>query len=100
VRAEALVARDLRRLQAAPLDAERLERAKSRLLSTIPIAEQSYDGLGRQLVSYISQGLALDEDEVLAKRELTATPEAVRDAMRRWIRPDGFIRVVEGPAPR
>ena len=33
-------------------------------------------------------------------RELAATPEGIRWAMARWIRPSGFVRVVEGPAPR
>jgi len=99
-KAEAVLERDLARLQAAPLDRERLLRAKSRLLSNVALQTQSYDGLAARLTANVSNGFSADRDYALAAEELAATPEGIRWAMARWIRPSGFVRVVEGPAPR
>jgi zinc protease len=96
-KAEALALADLTRMQTTPIDSERLLRAKARLLSTIPIDEESYDGLARQLLTYASEGLPLDEDVVLGQRELGATDADVRTAMQQYIRPQDFVTIVEGP---
>ena len=99
-KAERVLERDLRVLQTRSLDRERLQRAKSRLAATVVEAAQSYDGLAARLAFNASRGFAPDEDYALARRELAATPQAVRWAMARWIRPHGFVRIIEGPAPR
>jgi hypothetical protein len=77
-----------------------LQRAKSRLVSLVVLQADSYDGLAQRLVTNASQGFAPDHDYALARDELAATPRSVRWAMARWIRPRGFVRIVEGPAPR
>jgi zinc protease len=99
-KAQAVLERDLRRLQVAPPDPERLLRAKSRLVSLVALEAGSYDDLAQRLLFNASQGFAPDHDYVLANEELGTTPDSVRLAMARWIRPQGFVRVVEGPAPQ
>ncbi|HEX3670979.1 MAG TPA: pitrilysin family protein [Candidatus Cybelea sp.] len=99
-RAKALAVADLTRMQNAPLDSERLLRAKSNLLSAIPIGDESYDGLAKQLATTASEGLPLDEDVILARREFAATPQDVQSAMKEYVRPEGFVTIVEGPAPK
>jgi len=99
-KAQAVLESDLSRLQAKPFDSERLQRAKSRLVSLVVLQADSYDDLAQRLVTNASQGFAPDHDYALARDELAATPRSVQWAMARWIRPRGFVRVVEGPAPR
>lgn len=99
-KAETLAVADLRRLQTSPLSADRLTTAKSLLIGSLPLREQSYDGIASELLGYASQGLPLDQNLVQARAELAATPADIEAAMKKWIRPDDFVRVVEGPAQR
>lgn len=99
-KAERALERDLRQMQTQPLASDRLQRAKARLVSSAALAFGSYDGLATSLLSDATLGLPLDADRRRARAELAATPNDVRVAMARWIRPAGFVRVVEGPQPR
>lgn len=99
-KAKALALADLARMQTAPVDNERLLRAKSSLLSAIPIGDESYDGLAKQLAKTVSEGLPIDEDIILAQREFAATPQDVQSAMKQFVRPEGFVTIIEGPAPK
>ncbi len=99
-KAQAVLERDLTRVASTPPDAERLLRAKSRLLSDVALQSQSYDGLAARLTANVANGFTADRDFDLARAELGATSDAVRAAVARWIRPTGFVRVIEGPAPR
>jgi zinc protease len=99
-KAEAVLERDLHRLQVGAIDAERLQRAKSRLVSLVVLSAGSYDDLAQRLLFNASQGFAPDHDYAVARDELATTAQSVRWAMARWIRPSGFVRIVEGPAPR
>ncbi len=97
-RAAKLVVDDLSSLQRKPLAVDRLTRAKALLLGELPIAKESYDGLASQLITFASTGRPLDEDRIEAQAQLAATPERVRAAMAKWIRPKDFVRIVVGPA--
>jgi zinc protease len=99
-KAQAVLERDLRALALTPLPQERLQRAKSHLVSGVTLDSASYDSLARRLLANASIGLPADYDYTLAANELAATPLTVRYAMARWIRPTGFVRTVEGPAPQ
>ncbi len=97
--AEALVQRDLSQLQRAPLPEDRLTRAKALLLGSVPVREASYDGVASQLLDYAANGLPWNENLIDARRELASSAADVQRAMRKWIRPSGFVRVVTGPGP-
>jgi zinc protease len=97
-RAARLVVDDLASLQKKPLPADRLTRAKALVLGELPVAKESYEGLAEQLIAYGSTGRPLDEDRIEAAAALAATPERVRAAMAKWIRPNDLVRVVIGPA--
>jgi len=98
--ANRLITADLRGLASAPLPAERLRRAKALLLGEVPLRQQSYDGVASQLETFDLLDLPPDQNLIDARRELDATPERIRAAFAKWVRPDGFVRVVEGPDPR
>ncbi|HUY40250.1 MAG TPA: pitrilysin family protein [Candidatus Dormibacteraeota bacterium] len=97
--AQALVVRDLLQLQSRPLSADRLMLAKALLMGRVPILEASYDGVAAQLLDDASRGLPLDQNLIDARAELRATASQVQAAVRRWIRPRDFVRVVTGPGP-
>lgn len=87
-------------LQTAPLNADRLVRAKALLMGEVPIRQASYDGVASLFLNYASRGLPLDQNLIDAKRELTTTQGSLQKAMTKWIRPKGFVRIVTGPGPK
>ncbi len=100
VPAQQQVAAVLARLQSSPVEADRLLRAKAMLMGDVPIREASYDGVSGQLLDYALRGLPLDQSVIDAKAELGATADEVRAAVAKYVRPDGFVRIVTGPGPR
>jgi zinc protease len=98
-RADSVITADLKRMQTAPLSTSQLQVAKALLLGQVATERQSYDGIAGQFLSDASEGLPLDYELRQARRELAATPQDVRTAMARWVRPDGFAQVIEGPSP-
>jgi zinc protease len=99
-KAQALAISDLRHMASTAVAGERLRRAKALLLSGVPLREQSYNGVATQLLTYASNGLPLDQNLIDARRELAVSAAQLRAAFARWIRPDGFARVVVGPEPK
>jgi len=98
--AQSLALADLRRLSQSGVDSDDLARGKTMLVSQIPLKQQSFDGIGTQLIDYTQLGLPLDQATIDAQREVGATNDDIIAAVRRWIRPDGFVRVILGPAPK
>jgi zinc protease len=98
--AQSEIAATLLRLTREPIDAERLLRAKALLMGEVPIREASYDGVTEQLLDYAALDLPLNQSVIDAQAELTATPESVREAVEKYVRPSDFVRVVTGPGPR
>lgn len=98
--AQAQVVAVLQQLQRQPIDAERLLRSKALLMGEVPIRESSYDGVTGELLRYAAVGLPLDQNVIDARAELDATSASVQDAMAKYLRPNGFVRVVTGPAPQ
>jgi zinc protease len=94
-RADRLIAADLQRAQREAFGLQRLQEAKAMLVGTIK--RRSYAGIAHALLDAASLGLPLDQDYIDARNALAATPQHVRAAMAKWIRPAGFVRVVEGP---
>jgi zinc protease len=98
MRAARLVTNDLTSLQRKPLPGDRLIRAKALVIGELPVRQESYDGLSGQLLAYATTGRPLDQDRISARAQLAATAQRVQAAFARWIRPTGFVRVVEAPA--
>jgi len=98
--AQQLVVADLHRMQTQPVAADRLLRAKAQLIGEVPISLGSYDGVGRILHRYASMDLPLNQNLIDAGHELAVSRAQVAAAMRRWIRPGDFVRIVTGPSPK
>lgn len=100
VPAQRLALRDLQDLSNGTVSENRLGRAKSMLMSDIPLRQQSFSGVAGGLLSYAVLDLPLDQATIDAQRELAATPQTIRGALQRWIDPSAFVRVVQGPAAK
>jgi len=96
--AQRIIVNDLALLQKTLLDPDRLLRAKALALGSLPVRQASYDGLASQLLTYAATGRPLNEDRIEAAAKLRATPQSVRAAMARWVRPKDFAQVIVGPA--
>ncbi|MGZ3506610.1 MAG: M16 family metallopeptidase [Vulcanimicrobiaceae bacterium] len=98
--AQSLVVNDLRVMQRQPVPSDRLMRAKAQLMGEIPISQASYDGVSALFLRYAGLELPLDQYSIDAQRELNTAPEQIQAAMSKWIRPNGFVRIVTGPGPQ
>jgi zinc protease len=99
-KAHNIVARDLKDMQTVPASDHELEQAKALLLREIPLAESSVDSIAGGMLSRAILGLPLDEPIQAAHRYVALTPEDVRAAFAKWIRPDDLVQVTQGPPPQ
>lgn len=90
----------LRQLQVSPIESDRLLRSKALLMGEVPIRESSYDGVASELLRYSTLGLPLNQNVIDAGSELSATAASVQAALAKYVRPNAFVRIVTGPAPR
>jgi zinc protease len=95
--AAAIVRRDLALMRTTPVDREDLELARALIVREGALAEASVPSIGGGLLSRARDGLPLDEPVRAARVYLSLTPEEVRRAFARWIRPDGFVQASLGP---
>lgn len=98
-KARELIQRDLVSMQKENVTPAELQQAKALLLRQIPLAESSEDGVGGGLLARAQLGLPLDEPLRAAKLYYSMTADQVRGAFEKWIRPDGFVQIIRGPAP-
>jgi zinc protease len=99
-KATAMVVQELATMQTAAVPADELRLAKAILLRSIPLAESSMNRIARGLTARSAAGLPLDEPTRAAARYLALTPEEVKAAFARWVRPEDLVQVTEGPNPR
>jgi zinc protease len=99
-KAHGIVARDLRDMQTTAPTQNELDQAKALLLREIPLAESSVDTIAGGILARATLGLPLDEPVQAAKRYITLTPEDVRAAFAKWVRPDDLVQVTQGPPPQ
>ena len=98
-KADAVIVADLQRMASQPLQIDRLRVGKALLLGQVATRGESYGGIAGAFLSDAVDELPLDEDVREARAELGATPQDVQAAVARWVRPEGFAEVIEGPAP-
>ncbi len=99
-KANALISRDLREMQTSDATPGELQQAKALLLRQIPLAEASEGSVAGGLLGRAVMGLPLDEPSLAAHRYYALTADQVRTAFAKLIRPDDFVQVVLGPAPK
>ena len=98
--AQNLAMADVAALSRVPVSETELLRAKSMLISAIPLNMMSSETVALNLITFTELGLPPGQSMIDARRELMASPESVRAAFAKWIRPGGFARIIHGPPPR
>lgn len=99
-KARELIQRDLVSMQKENVTPGELQQAKALLLRQIPLTESSEDSVAGGLLARAQMGLPLDEPLRAAKLYFSMTADQVRAAFDKWVRPDGFVQIIRGPAPQ
>jgi zinc protease len=99
-KARLLVEQELAAMRTANVNPAELQQAKALLLRQIILSESSEDAVAEGFVARALIGLPLDESIRAAQRYYTLSADDVRAAFEKWIRPDVFVQVVRGPAPK
>ena len=99
-KARQLIQRDLIAIQKENVTPGELQLAKALVLRQLPLGEASENGVANALVRRAQIGLPLDEPDRAAKRFYDLSADDVRAAFAKWIRPDDFVQIVRGPAPK
>lgn len=97
-KAREMIQLDLTTMQKEDVAPAELQQAKALLLRQIPLDESSQRRIAAGLLGRGQFGLPLNEPERAAKLYFGMTANQVRVAFAKWIRPDGFVQVVLGPA--
>jgi len=99
-KARLLVEQDLMAMRDTDVSAAELQQAKALLLRQIILSESSEDAVAGGFVARALTGLPLDEPIRAGQRYYALSADDVRAAFQKWIRPDAFVQVVRGPAPK
>lgn len=99
-KARRIVVRELRTMQKQPVSASELHRAKAQLVRGIPLSESSQSDIAQGLLYRATHDLPLDEPLIAARNYMKLDPKAVEAAFSKWVRPDDFVEVTQGPKPQ
>ena len=97
--AERLIRRALVQMAKTPISDTELHRAQAGLIRQIPLNEASASAIGYGLLSRVALDQPLDTPYRAARIYKDLDAEAIQAAVKKWIRPDDLVRVVQGPAP-
>lgn len=99
-RAVSLVKDEMRRMQDQPVDANELERARTRIVGETVIAEQDKSTLVADLLNIAENDLPLDYYATLSQRYAAIGPDAIQRVARTYFHPAHLVEVYEGPPVR
>ncbi|HTA95544.1 MAG TPA: insulinase family protein, partial [Verrucomicrobiae bacterium] len=98
--AHAIILNDLKEMQAKKVSENELRQAKVLLLRTIPLAESSFDYVGKGWLARAALGLPLDERIRAANIYVKLSAGDVKAAFAKWIRPADLVQITQGPPPQ
>ncbi|HXW76004.1 MAG TPA: insulinase family protein, partial [Candidatus Eremiobacteraceae bacterium] len=98
-KARALLAQDLREMQTVPVSDDELVRTKALLIRQLSLAGSGDDAIARDDLDRAVSGLPLDEPSQAAAAYASLTAADVMHAFAQWVRPSGFVEIIDGPYP-
>jgi zinc protease len=98
-KARTIVTRNIQSMRTQPVDPAELRLAKAMLLREIPLSESSLASIAQGFIRQTVLDLPLDEPMRAAHRYFAMTAEQVQAAFAKWLRPQGWVQVTEGPEP-
>ena len=99
-KARAAVINELKDMQNKKVTDHELLQAKLLLLRDIPLGEASVDAIARAWLNYSTLKLPLDEPVRAGKIYTKLDAKDVQQAFKKWIRPDDFVQITQGPQPK
>jgi predicted Zn-dependent peptidase len=93
------VAKEVSDMQAVPVSAAELQKAKALLLRQIPLSESGVDEVAQEWLRNEDLGLPIDESQISAAHYLALSPADLQSAFRKWMRSSDFVRASQGPMP-
>jgi len=94
------VVRDVKQMQDAQVSSAELHAAKGKMLRSLALGQSSFASIAGNFLSLSLQGKPLDADAIAAKKYMAMTAADIQDVFKRYLRPDGFVTAVKGPAPK
>jgi zinc protease len=98
--ADAIVVKDIKDMQSNLVPEQSLRDAKALMVRQISLSESDVRAIADGYLDRFDLGLPMDEQIHAAKRYIEITPEEVRAAFKKWLRPDDLVRVTQGPPPK
>jgi zinc protease len=98
--ARQLVIRDLKQMQTTPVSQAELDRAKGTMLRQFALGQASTEAIAGELLYLDQHQLPLDQPLLTAQHYLALTPAQVQTAFQQWLRPDGMVEGIKGPAAK
>lgn len=97
-RAQSAAVAIIKRMQKIPLDEVELQRAKALLIAERVLPLDSYGGIASHLLDVQSAGSTVRQSDFFWKTLRDATPRQVQIAVRRYLRPEHFLRIIVEPS--
>jgi zinc protease len=91
---------ELLAMQTEPVSERELHQAKLMLLRAIPLAEASVDSVAQNWLRFSTLDLPLDEPVHAGKIYVQLNADQVQSVFSKWIRPNDFVQLTQGPTPR
>ncbi len=99
-RATSIARRDAADLARMPVTAQELTQAKAIVLRQIPLAQSSTAQLAQGFLQRVELELPLDEPKLAARHYRELGVAQVQQAFAKWVRPQAFVEVTQGPKPK
>ncbi|HED38269.1 MAG TPA: insulinase family protein, partial [Ignavibacteria bacterium] len=99
-KARAIVVRDLKQMQNSKVTNNELKQAKAMILRDIQLSESSIGSIAGGLLSRSLLGLPLNEPTIAAARYIKLNAKQIQKAYSKWLHPDNFVQVTQGPNPK
>jgi len=99
-KARGIVENNLQKMMQQPVDHGELRQAQSMLLKEITLSQSSLDSIATGLLARWVLDLPWDEPTLAARHYLALTPDQVKAAFAKWLRPDDLVQITQGPPPQ
>ena len=96
---DALVLANVRAMQRAGVRDDELNNARQYQIRSIPLEVAGVNRIARSLLNWSYRGEPLNQPMIAAAHYLELTAQQVQDALQRYLQPQRWVQVVQGPAP-
>ena len=95
-----IITRDINEMCTNAVVDSELRQAKVLLLRQIPLSESNFEQIAQAWLARSELNLPLDEPIRAARRYLRLNAADIRAAFAKWLRPQDFVQISQGPSPQ